>query len=36
VAAAVSVLLMAVPITVFVINQAKIVQTMGTSGITGE
>lgn len=36
VAAAVSVILMAVPITVFVINQAKIVQTMGTSGITGE
>ena len=36
VAAAVSVILMAVPITVFVINQTKIVQTMGTSGITGE
>ena len=36
VAAAVSVLLMAVPITVFIINQSKIVQTMGTSGITGE
>jgi len=36
VAAAVTVLLMAVPITVFVFNQSKIVQTMGTSGITGE
>ncbi len=36
VAAAVSVLLMAVPITVFLINQSQIVQTMGTSGITGE
>lgn len=36
VAAAVSVILMIVPITVFIINQAKIVQTMGTSGITGE
>lgn len=36
VAAAVSVLLMAVPITVFVINQSRIVQTMGTSGIAGE
>lgn len=36
VAAAVTVILMAVPITVFVINQAQIVQTMGTSGITGE
>ena len=36
VAAAVTVLLMIVPITVFVINQSQIVQTMGTSGITGE
>src|SRR5690606_33777798 len=36
VAAAVTVLLMAVPITVFVFNQSRIVQTMGTSGITGE
>ena len=36
VAAAVSVLLMTVPITVFVINQSRIVQTMGTSGIAGE
>lgn len=36
VAAAVTVLLMLVPITVFVINQSQIVQTMGTSGITGE
>lgn len=36
VAAAVSVILMIVPITVFVINQSQIVQTMGTSGITGE
>lgn len=36
VAAAVSVILMVVPITVFVWNQAQIVQTMGTSGITGE
>ena len=36
VAAAVTVILMAVPITVFIINQSQIVQTMGTSGITGE
>jgi len=36
VAAAVSVILMVVPITVFVWNQSQIVQTMGTSGITGE
>lgn len=36
VAAAVTVILMAVPITVFVINQSQIVETMGTSGITGE
>jgi len=36
VAAAVTVILMSVPITVFVINQSQIVQTMGTSGITGE
>jgi len=35
-AAAVTVILMIVPITVFVINQSQIVQTMGTSGITGE
>lgn len=35
-AAAVTVVLMIVPITVFVINQSQIVQTMGTSGITGE
>lgn len=36
VAAAVTVLLMAVPITVFVINQSRIVQTLGASGIAGE
>ena len=36
VAAAVSVILMIIPITVFIINQSQIVQTMGTSGITGE
>ncbi len=36
VAAAVTVILMAVPITVFIINQSLIVQTMGSSGITGE
>ncbi len=36
VAAAVTVLLMAVPMTVFIINQSQIVETMGTSGITGE
>jgi len=36
VAAAVTVILMVVPITVFIINQSQIVQTMGTSGITGE
>lgn len=36
VAAAVTVILMAVPITVFLINQTQIVETMGTSGITGE
>ena len=36
VAAAVTVILMAVPITVFVINQSQIVETMGTSGIAGE
>jgi len=36
VAAAVTVILMAVPITIFIINQSQIVQTMGTSGITGE
>lgn len=36
VAAAVTVILMAVPITVFIVNQSQIVQTMGTSGITGE
>ncbi|NLM39407.1 MAG: carbohydrate ABC transporter permease [Firmicutes bacterium] len=36
VAAAVSVILMIVPITIFIINQSQIVQTMGTSGITGE
>lgn len=35
-AAAVTVVLMIVPITVFIINQSQIVQTMGTSGITGE
>ena len=35
-AAAVTVILMIVPITVFLINQSQIVQTMGTSGITGE
>ncbi|MDI9441008.1 MAG: carbohydrate ABC transporter permease [Bacillota bacterium] len=36
VAAAVTVILMIVPITVFIINQTQIVQTMGTSGIAGE
>lgn len=36
VAAAVSVILMVVPITIFLVNQSQIVQTMGTSGITGE
>ena len=36
VAAAVTVILMIVPITVFVINQSQIVETMGTSGIAGE
>lgn len=36
VASAVTVILMSVPITVFLINQSQIVQTMGTSGITGE
>lgn len=36
VAAAVTVILMLVPITVFVINQSQIVETMGTSGIAGE
>ena len=36
VAAAVTVIMMLVPITIFLINQSQIVQTMGTSGITGE
>ncbi len=36
VAAAVTVIMMIVPITVFLFNQSQIVQTMGTSGITGE
>lgn len=36
VSAAVTVILMVVPITIFIINQSQIVQTMGTSGITGE
>ncbi len=36
VAAAVTLMMMSVPIIVFVINQSKIVETMGTSGMGGE
>ncbi|MDI9420340.1 MAG: carbohydrate ABC transporter permease [Bacillota bacterium] len=36
VSAAITVIMMAVPIIIFVINQSKIVETMGTSGMGGE
>lgn len=36
VASAVTLMMMSVPITIFIINQSKIVETMGTSGMGGE
>ncbi|MFY9436734.1 MAG: carbohydrate ABC transporter permease, partial [Limnochordia bacterium] len=36
VSAAIALIMMAVPVIVFVINQSKIVETMGTSGMGGE